>query len=97
MCNGYYWDLGKLHCLADGLDTHLKKFIIQSQGKKKKVLGKNICVCWKRKKKIVSIFFLSEQAHMAAPFSATIHFLLKIQMSLGEEKSWVLKHRKKIN
>lgn len=66
-------------------DTHVKKFI-KSNLKEKRVLGKNICVCWKRKKKLYRSFFLSEQAHMAAPFSDTIYFLLKIQMSLGKEK-----------
>lgn len=49
-----------------------------------------------KKKKLYRSFFLSEQAHMAVPFSDTIYFLLKIQMSLGKEKRWVLKHRKEL-
>lgn len=49
-----------------------------------------------KKKKLYRSFFLSEQAHMAVPFSDTIYFLLKIQMSLGKEKRWVLKQRKEL-
>lgn len=51
-------------------DTHIEKFIIQSQKSKEE----HMCLV-EKKKKIVSIIFLSEQAHMAVPFSIAYHLL----------------------